>query len=309
MLPIDGTTMTLASRRFPLRAAPFRHRTAITLSSRRRGDALAFADGNAIREMAMHLTTQHQGSRHDERFLSVALATAASDIEAAQRLRDQVFAGDPGAPNSQPAPRRDQDFFDPWCQHLIARDDRSGEIVGTYRILTADGAKRLGTFHADTEFDLTRLALLKPAMCEIGRACIHPEYRNRGAIMRLWQGLATFMLTHGYRYVIGCASIAMGDGGANALRVWRRIATRHLAPIEYRVFPRHPLVPADDAMPIVGDDVPAAVPALLKGYLRLGAWIGGEPARDPDLNTADLFVFLPLSRVQGRYARHYLKAA
>ena len=107
---------------------------------------------------------------------------------------------------------------------------------------------------------------------------------------------------------MGCASIAMTDGGANALRVYREVAAKHLAPIECRVFPRHPLAGRDDlsATDAVGS---ASIPALLKGYLRLGAWIGGEPAWDPDFNTADLFVLLPLSRLEARYARHYFRAA
>jgi putative hemolysin len=257
----------------------------------------------------MQLTSVPEVWRRPERRLSVGLATSSTDIEAAQRLRHRVFVGELGARVAPAIPGRDQDFFDPWCDHLVVRDEARCEIVGTYRILTAERARRLGTFYADTEFDLTRLGSLKPATCEIGRACIHPEYRSGPAIMRLWQGLAAYMREHGCRYLIGCASVSMADGGANALRVWRQALPEHLAPIEYRVFPRHPLL-IDDAAEAEGPHlVPASVPALLKAYLRIGAWIGGEPAWDPDFNTADLFVFLPLARVEARYARHYLKAA
>jgi putative hemolysin len=242
------------------------------------------------------------------RRLSVELAASPRDIDAAQALRYRVFAGDLGAKVTGRKPARDQDVFDPWCEHLVARDEATNEIVGTYRVLTPERAQRLGTYYADTEFDLTRLARMRPGLCEVGRACIHPDYRSGAVIMRLWQGIASLMLRHKCDHLMGCASISMTDGGANALRVFRDVAPRHLAPIEYRVFPRHPLAMRDDR----ADAVPpgeASVPALLKGYLRLGAWIGGEPAWDPDFNTADLFVLLPLSRLEARYARHYFREA
>lgn len=248
-------------------------------------------------------------ARHDDGpRLSVTLAATRRDIDAAQRLRYRVFAGEMGARLSGLAAGRDEDEFDAWCEHLIVRDERCGEVVGTYRVLTAERAARLGSFYADTEFDLARLAPLRPGMCEIGRACIHPDYRDGGAIMLLWQGLAALMQERRCRTLIGCASIAMDDGGANALRVWRRLVRTHLAPDANRVFPRRAL-PRLAEVPDAHDAAPAAIPALLKGYLRVGAWIGGEPAWDEAFGTADLFVMMPLERVEGRYARHYLKAA
>lgn len=242
------------------------------------------------------------GSAHQR--LEVALATTPGDIRAAQRLRYQVFAGELGARLDSREPECDADIFDPWCEHLVVRDSDRGRIVGTYRLLTAERAARLGTFYADGEFDLTRLAHLKPRMVEIGRACIDPAYRKGAALMLLWHGIAEFMRTRRYDYLIGCASIGMQDGGDNARSVYAALVERHLAPIEYRVFPRHPLLERDGTAPDRGaPDV--RVPALLKGYLKLGAWIGGEPAWDPDFNTADLFVLLPMSRLGTRYARHF----
>jgi putative hemolysin len=219
-----------------------------------------------------------------------------------------VFAGELGARLSGGEPGRDEDIFDAWCEHLVVRDRDSGQVIGTYRLLIAERAARLGTFYADTEFDLTRLAHLKSRMVEIGRACVDPAYRDGAALRLLWQGIAAFMQQRRYDYLIGCASIGMQDGGGNALRVYEALAPRHLAPIEYRVFPRHPMLPPDTPTPIT---VPleAHVPALLRGYLRLGAWIGGEPAWDPDFNTADLFVLMPLARMAPRFARHYRGAA
>lgn len=257
--------------------------------------------------LAMHPQEMQRAARHR---LHVELATSAEDIDAAQHLRYQVFVDELGARIGNPSAERDRDCFDPWCEHLVVRDEASNAIVGTYRILTAERARRIGSFYSETEFDLTRLKRLRSGICETGRACIHPSYRTGPTIMLLWQGIAALMRERGCHYLIGCASISMADGGADAVQVWRNTTATHLAPIEYRVFPRHPLLVREEAA-TSATAVPRAVrtPALLRAYLRIGAWIGGEPAWDPDFNTADLFVFLPLARVEARYARHYLKAA
>jgi len=255
----------------------------------------------------MQLATPHEPARKP-RALAVALATATADIEAAQRLRFRVFAEEMGARIRCRTPGRDEDMFDPWCEHLIVRDTANYEVVGTYRLLTAERAKRIGTFCAEAHFDLTRLSAYKPRIVEIGRACIHPDYRTGATIMLLWQGIARFMRERQSSYLIGCASISMSDGGANAARIFRHVAPRHLAPVEYQVRPRNVLI-ARDAREFAQETQAPRVPALLKGYLRIGAWVGGEPSWDPDFNTADLFLFMPLSRVVNAYARRYLGEA
>jgi putative hemolysin len=256
----------------------------------------------------VHIAASPIAVTRAHRHLKVELALTTADVRAAQRLRYRVFAEEMGAHVVGREPGRDEDHFDPWCEHLIVRDCDTGGVVGTYRILTADRARQLGTFYSESEFDLTRLFLLRPRMVEIGRACVDARYRSGPTIMLLWQGIAQFMRERKYDYLIGCASVSMQDGGACAQQVYSEIEQRHLAPIEYRVFPRHPLSPRDAPLPVRNNE-PVRIPALLKGYLRLGAWIGGEPAWDPDFNTADLFVFLPLARVEARYARHYLGTA
>ena len=257
--------------------------------------------------MQIATTNDLEIARPPERGLSIGLATTGADIEAAQRLRHRVFADELGA-RIAGRPGRDEDVFDPWCEHLVVRDHACDEIVGTYRILTADRARRVGLFYSEGHFDLIRLAALKPVIAEIGRACIHPDYRTGAAIMLLWQGIARYLRERNLRYLIGCASIGMQDGGANAIRVYDHLAPRHLAPVEYRVRPRNPLIPHDRGDVTVDGTTPI-VPPLLRAYLRLGAWLGGEPSWDPDFNTADLFVFMPLARIEARYARRYLGAA
>ena len=240
--------------------------------------------------------------------LELLVARSPDVVEAAQRLRHRVFVEDMGARTPCRRAGIDEDMFDPWCEHLVVREAGGNEVVGTYRLLTPERARRLGTYYAETEFDLTRLQLLRDGLCEVGRACVHPDYRAGAVIYRLWQGIAQLVLERGYRFLIGCASMTMADGGTSAKHVATRLAM-HLAPIEYRVTPRHPLCPDDHDDGMSHADATVPVPPLLAAYLRLGAWLGGDPAWDPDFNTADFFTFLPLARVTSRHARHFLKAA
>lgn len=232
--------------------------------------------------------------------LHVGLAQCASEIREAQKLRYRIFAEELGARLDCKEPGVDHDLYDPFCDHLIVRDEANGRIVGTYRILSPEAAKRVGGYYSENEFDLTRLQLLRTGMVEIGRSCIDPDYRSGATIALLWSGLARYMQQGGHRHLIGCASVGMGDGGHHAANLYRQLGA-HLAPIEYRVFPRHPL-PIDR----LHTGQPAEPPPLIKGYLRAGAWIGGEPAWDPDFNTADLLIMMPMARVDQRYARHFM---
>lgn len=247
----------------------------------------------------LHLAEQPAPARRPR--LHVGLAQCESEIREAQRLRYRIFAEELGARLPTRLPGIDIDLYDPYCEHLIVRDEANGRIVGTYRILSPQSAKRTGGYYSENEFDLTRLQLLRDGMVEIGRSCIDPDYRTGGTIALLWSGLANFMTQGGYRTLIGCASIGMADGGHLAANLYRRLG-EHMAPPEYRVFPRHPL-PVEQLF----NGQPAELPPLIKGYLRAGAYVGGEPAWDPDFNTADLLIMMPMARVEERYARHFLE--
>lgn len=246
-----------------------------------------------------NLQTQGSPRKAARPQLSVSLAHSADETREAQRLRYRVFAGELGAKLPTRNPGVDEDIYDPFCEHLLVRDDKSGEIVGTYRILSPDNARRVG-YYSENEFDLTRLHHLRPQMVEIGRSCVHPDYRSGATITLLWAGLAKYMLDNNYQYLIGCASISMADGGHAAASLYNRLESE-LCPLEYRVFPRCPL-----PLAALRQDVPAELPPLIKGYLRAGAWVCGAPAWDPDFNTADLPVLLPMSRLDKRYARHFI---
>ncbi len=221
----------------------------------------------------------------------------------AQRLRWKVFADELGARLNTTLPGHDVDLFDPYCDHLLVRDDE-GQLVGTYRVLPPHQAKRVGGLYAETEFDLTRLIHLRSRLLELGRACVHRDHRNGAVIMALWAGLAEYMQRHGLDAMIGCTSVSMRDGGHYAASLWARLRRTHLAPIEDHLLPRLPL-PVDS----LRQDLPAEAPALLKGYLRVGARICAAPAWDPDFNTADFPLLLRLRDVNPRYARHFLHAA
>lgn len=232
---------------------------------------------------------------------TVEIARTAEDILEAQRLRYRIFVEEMGARLTPRVAGVDSDIYDPYCDHLIVRDEHAAKIVGTYRILTPRAAARIGSYYSESEFDLIRLHGIRSKTVEIGRSCIDPDYRNGTIISLLWAKLAEYMLNSGHEYLIGCASVSMADGGHNAANLFVQLIDDHIAPPEHRVFPRHPL-PFERLV----TGLKAEVPPLVKGYLRAGAYVCGEPAWDPDFNTADLFLLLPMSNISKRYARHFL---
>jgi putative hemolysin len=236
--------------------------------------------------------------------LTVDFARNADEVREAQRLRYRIFAEEMGAHLEGPEPGVDEDRFDEHCVHLIARDDNTGEVVGTYRLITPDVAKRLGGYYSEAEFDISRLDNLRDRLLEVGRSCVHPDYRNGGTIAMLWAALTRFALANGYEYAMGCASISMADGGHVAASVYRTLREKHLSPLEYRVFPRCGL-----PMEHLDWNLETEIPPLIKGYVRIGAQICGEPAWDPDFNTADVFVLMSFSRMSERYLRRFLANA
>lgn len=250
----------------------------------------------------MQLLTRSEAVPLPRPRLSLGLATSPSEVREVQRLRHQLFIEAMGLSVPRLGGGLDQDEYDEVCEHLVVRDDITSEVVGTYRVLGPSVARRIGAYYAEREFDLAELAELRPGMAEAGRACVHPDYRSGAVISLLWSGLAAFMAREKCRHLIGCASISLADGGNNAAAVCQALQASHLAPLGCRVVPR---IPFDGpcALPMQ----PAWIPPLIKGYLRGGAWVGGAPALDPEFHTADLFMLLPLARLERRYARHYLR--
>lgn len=232
--------------------------------------------------------------------LVLSMASTPEELREVQRLRYKVFIETMGLTALQRADGLDSDEFDEHCDHLIVRDSDTLMVVGTYRLLSANRARKLGRLYSEGEFDLGRLNNIRSRIVEAGRACIHPDYRGGSVIMLLWSGLAEYMRRENAEFLVGCASISLADGGHNAVAVYQQLTAKSLAPIEYRVTPH---------LPFPFSKLEAAqkpqVPALLKGYMRSGAWICGDPAWDPDFESADLFLLMPLANLDTRYARHY----
>jgi putative hemolysin len=239
-------------------------------------------------------------------------AASAAEVRSAQRLRYAIFAGEMGARLTPPpgtAPGCDADRFDDFCDHLLVHViDPDGltapRLVGTYRVLNPDGARRAGGYYSDSEFDLGPLRALKPTAVELGRACVDAEWRSGGVIMALWGALGAYMLKHGLDTMFGCASIGVADGGLQARRVWRKVSASYLAAPEWQIRPREPLPLFDEADAPIGM---RDLPPLIKGYLRCGAKVLGPPSLDPRFNTADLPVMLRLDELPARYRKQFLE--
>ena len=228
-------------------------------------------------------------------------ASTSSEIKEAQRLRYKVFAEEMGANLSKNAEGLDIDEFDAYCDHLLIRDQDSLKVVGTYRVLPPHKAQEIGRLYSDAEFDLSRLDHLRPKLVELGRSCVHQDYRSGAVIMALWSGLAQYMQKNGYEIMLGCASIPMADGGHFAASLYNSLGNDQMAPTEFHAFPRLAL-PLDK----LNGGLEVDAPPLIKGYLKLGAKICSAPAWDPDFNTADLLTMLRLSEINPRYAKHFL---
>ena len=236
--------------------------------------------------------------------ISVSWARHQDEVRQAQRLRYQVFALEMGANLPNTVPGHDIDLFDDYCEHLLVRAAGTDEVIGTYRVLTPTQAKRVGSTYSDTEFDLTRLRSLRERMVELGRSCVHVDHRQGGVILALWGALAEFMARNRLDTMIGCASIPMQHKGVSsghaAASIWRQLRQTHLAAIEYRVTPRLAL-PVDQ----LDDSLDVEPPALIRGYLRLGAKVLGAPAWDPDFNSADLPMMMRIADLPPRYLKHF----
>lgn len=236
--------------------------------------------------------------------LTVALAGNAEEVHQCQRLRYEIFAEEMGAVLDTLVPGIDRDRYDHYAKHLLVRDTRTGEIVGTTRLITDISPDYGEDYYSQSEFELDNVLSQPGRFMEIGRTCIHPDYRTGSTIAVLWQGIARMMVMHDVDFLIGCASIGLEDGGANAAAVMERIREKHLAPSHLLATPKIPL-----PSPITTAVGKAQIPSLLKAYLRLGALICGEPYWDDKFNVADVFVLMKREQIDRRYARHFVQSA
>lgn len=225
-------------------------------------------------------------------------------LESAQRLRYQVFSEEYGSDLGAAVPGIDADEFDSLCEHLIVTDENTGELVATTRVLHHRKAMEAGGFYSEGEFELSSLYKLPGTMAELGRTCVHPDYRNGATISLLWASVAEYLVSRNVDYLIGCASISMSDGGLKAWRIARYLQREYLAGEEYRVTPLRALPHLTDA---ISEVHPVDVPALIRAYMRLGARVCGEPCWDPEFRCADLLVVLNVNNLASRYSRHFMR--
>lgn len=237
------------------------------------------------------------------RNLKTGLTRCPEQIRAAQRLRYQVFSKEYGSDLGTQTPGIDADRFDDVCDHLMVTDTDTNELVATTRILHQDARADVGGFYSAEEFDITALENLPGTMAELGRTCVHPDYRNGGTISLLWTALASWLVSRKVNYLIGCASISMADGGSRAWRIAQDLQRQHLTAPDCRVTPRR-------ALPHLANpdnNRKEEIPGLIRAYMRLGAKVCGEPCWDPEFRCADMLVLLEVSKLANRYSRHFLR--
>jgi putative hemolysin len=238
---------------------------------------------------------------------TLLLSTDPALIEAAQRLRHDVFTSEPGFALAGATDGRDADRFDEHCDHLLVREDNSGELVGCYRMLPPPGAIAAGGLYTATEFDVTALDPLRPSLVEMGRAVVREDHRNGGVVLLMWAGILAYLDRCGYDYVTGCVSVPVRGAdetpGSQIRGVRDFVRSRHAAPAEYTVHPYRRVTVEGKGLDDIDPPARVAVPPLMRGYLRLGAQVCGDPAYDPDFGVGDFPALLDKRQADTRYLR------
>jgi len=243
---------------------------------------------------------------------TLLLSTDPALIEAAQRLRHDVFTSEPGFVLEGAIDGKDTDRFDEFCDHLLVREENTGELVGCYRMLPPPGAIAAGGLYTATEFDVTGLDSLRPSLVEMGRAVVRDDHRNGGVVLLMWAGILAYLDRCGYDYVTGCVSVPVrGDDGeapgAQLRGVRDFVRTRHAS--DYAVYPYRPVEIDGRGLDDIAPPARLSVPPLMRGYLRLGAKVCGEPAHDPDFGVGDFPALLDKRHADVRYLNRLRSAA
>jgi putative hemolysin len=246
----------------------------------------------------------------------VRLAASPAEVEAAQALRYQVFYEEMAALPSPEAraTRRDSDSFDAICDHLLvldhdgaANNGSSTRVVGTYRLLRRSVALQHDGFYSQQEFDVSRLLDFPGEIVEVGRSCVDAAYRTRGVMQMLWRGLGSYVVTFDIRLMFGCASFP----GTNPEEVGAELAYLyhyHLAPQNIRPRALPQLYVDMGRRPASGIDVAtiqSELPPLIKGYLRVGGFVGDGAVVDREFNTTDVCIIVHTERLAEKYERRY----
>ena len=249
--------------------------------------------------------------------LEVRLAESASEIDAAQALRYRVFYDEMAA---RPSPematrRRDFDEFDQWCDHLLVIDRKRGlgadGVVGTYRLIRRPVAERLGRFYSAAEYDIDILTKYDGEILELGRSCVDRAFRNRPTMQLLWRGIAAYVFHYDIAVMFGCASLP----GVDPVKLGMPLSYlhhHHLAPPALRPRAVASRYVSMDILPPSAIDTRtaiAALPPLIKGYLRLGGFVGDGAVIDEQFNTTDVCIVVKTDLVTDKYFKHYERTA
>ena len=245
--------------------------------------------------------------------LGVRVASRPDELDAAQALRYQVFYNEMGADpdDAMRATGRDHDVFDAVADHLLVVDHAIGPgaegIVGTYRLIRSPAAEKVGRFYSASEYDLTTLMNSKMSLLELGRSCVAPAWRTRAAMQLMWRGIAAYVYTHQIDLMFGCASLPGTDPDQIATEL-SYLYNNHLAPPALRpraIASRYVEMRRRDT---AGNDpkrLIAQLPPLIKGYLRLGAFVGDGAVVDHQFNTTDVAIVVKTDLITDNYYRHY----
>ena len=265
----------------------------------------------------MSLRRAHQPAAHFAEIragnLGVRIAETADEIDAAQALRYRVFFDEMGA---RPAPdalasQRDRDDFDRVADHLLVLDHTKGDgpegVVGTYRMIQKEGAAQAGRFYSADEYDLSCIDAFPGRVLELGRSCVDAAYRGRAVMQLLWRGIAAYVAEQQIELMFGCASLPGTDPEAMAEEL-TYLYGHHLAPpaLRLRALPgRYVDMRRRDPMSIDARKATLLLPPLIKGYLRVGGFVGDGAVIDAQFNTTDVAIIVKTDLITDKYVKHY----
>lgn len=248
--------------------------------------------------------------------LEVALATTLRQVEMAQKLRYSVFFKEMGGHPDIEVARAGRDFdeFDPYCDHLLVLEHNvaQGEpvVVGTYRLLRGEAMQKIGRFYTESEFDIGAIRSRDSEVLELGRSCVDKDYRNRAVVQLLWRGIGQYVALHDIRFLFGCGSLLGADPKLHEVAL-SYLYHHHLAPKDVCVRALPSRYVEMNVLPKDTFDAREAfnsLPALVKGYLRAGSYVGDGAVVDSQCNTTDIAILLQLDRIRDRYVQRYTGA-
>jgi len=235
----------------------------------------------------------------------IKLASSKEEIESAQRLRFEVFNLEMKKGLEASYVRGlDCDAFDDICDHILIIDKAQKSVIGTYRLLLGRRLGPSGKFYAENEFDLSNLKGIKDDILEMGRSCVHKDYRRNAIVMLLWAGIIDYVRRHRVKYITGCPSVYTTDA-ADVSAIFALLKRDHLAPPALRVRPvaakafgrldRHCSIEGREK------EVLLKIPSLVRSYLKFGAFVCGEPVLDDEFGTVDFFMLLEMDKISSAY--------